>query len=447
MASRGDHGSVVAAAALLCVAFLAFVAGSFVMFAEVFPAEPMRRAFLGGEAAFDRATRYADPTATDFWQKARSPDRGVVRHDQAKAQPGLTLYSSTHEQRAYLIDMRGRVVHEWALPYSRVWEKGAAVARPQRDALVYLEKARVLPNGDLLALYSAIGDTPWGYGLVKMDRNARVIWKYLGHAHHDFDLDANGNIVVLTHEISQAELPGLKDLRGPRIDDFIIKLSPDGKEVDKLWIPGAFAQSPFGRRLRFAPWEARQRTGDYLHANSVRALSGPVAGIPESRAGQVLVSLREINTVALFDLDGQRLVWAATGPWLRQHDAQFLPDGRLLLFDNEGVPDIGHGRSRVLEVDTATQAIVWSYGGRPEQPLDSIARASQSRLPNGNTLVVESFGGRLLEVTPAGEIAWEFVNPARGGADGGRIPIISWAQRVVPETDLEPSFRNSLKLD
>jgi hypothetical protein len=33
------------------------------------------------------------------------------------------------------------------------------------------------------------------------------------------------------------------------------------------------------------------------------------------------------------------------------------------------------------------------------------------RLPNGNTLICEGDFGRLFQVTPAGEIVWEYVNP------------------------------------
>ena len=36
------------------------------------------------------------------------------------------------------------------------------------------------------------------------------------------------------------------------------------------------------------------------------------------------------------------------------------------------------------------------------------------RLPHGNTLVCESSFGRFFEVTPAGAIVWEYVNPFFG---------------------------------
>ncbi|MPZ56003.1 MAG: hypothetical protein GEU91_05765 [Rhizobiales bacterium] len=438
--SRG--GGLTAAVALACVAFLAFIVGGFTMYRGLFPANTLRGAFQGGIALYDQLTAYNDPVDTDFWKLARTPARGVVRHDPQRAQQGLTLYTSGHDQRALLIDMNGRVAHQWSLPYSRVWDKSSAVARPRPDAFVHIEKAHVFPNGDLLALYTAVGDTPWGYGLVKMDKNSNVIWKYLAHAHHDFTFDSAGNIYVLTHEISKADIPGFGHLKKPRIDDFIVKLSPDGLQLEKTWLTGVVTRSSFGRRLNLVP---HNDTGDYLHTNSVHVLDKAVPGIPQSRAGQVLVSMREISTIALVDLTSSRVVWASSGPWVRQHDAEFLPNGRLLLFDNEGDPN--EFGSRVLEIDPATFKVKWSYGGRADQPLDSAARASQSRLANGNTLIVESWAGRLLEVTPKGDIVWEFVNPVRGGPREDRIPIIHWVTRLDPQRDFTSAFFEDLRLE
>ena len=407
----------------------------------------MRGAFQGGMALYDQMTAYNDPIETDFWKPARTTARGVMRHDASRAQRGLTLYTSGHAQQADLIDMSGSVVHRWSLPYSRLWEKGAAVGKPRPDPFIHIEKAHAFPNGDLLALYTAAGDTPWGYGLAKLDKDSNIIWKYLAHAHHDFAFDSAGNIFVLTHEISKADIPGFKHLKKPRIDDFIVKLSPDGRELKKMWLTGAFVQSSFGRRrfdrerLNLIP---NIETGDYLHANSVHVLGKAVPGIPQSRPGHVLVSMREISTIALVDVESSKVVWATSGQWIRQHDAEFLADGRLLLFDNEGDPnDLG---SRVLEIDPATFKVKWSYGGRADQPLDSAARASQSRLANGNTLIAESYAGRLLEVTREGDVVWEFINPVRGGPQQDRIPIIHWAERVDPKNYFTPAFIADLDL-
>jgi hypothetical protein len=98
--------------------------------------------------------------------------------------------------------------------------------------------------------------------------------------------------------------------------------------------------------------------------------------------------------------------------------------------------------SRVIEFDPATYEIVWSYAGDARHPLESRLRSDQERLANGNTLITESDAGRLLEVTPEGEIVWDYVNPVRGGDAEEFIPIVSWGQRIDPEK-LDPEFLES----
>jgi hypothetical protein len=428
--------------AIASLLLLAFIAGAAIMHFGVFPKDPLRRAFAGGAALYEGMTGYEDRYMTDFWADARTDQRGVTRYDPALAQNGLTLYSSTHEQAAYLMDMEGRVVHRWRMNFSDLWDESAAVKHPRPDPFVYIEKAQVLPNGDLIALYTAIGDTPWGYGIAKLSASSEVIWKYLGHAHHDFEIDEAGNIHVLTQQVTESELEGFAHLPKPRIDDYIVTLSPDGREISSTPLMEIFAKSPYGRRLYFASQESFNN-GDYLHANSVDVLTRPAPGIPGSRAGQVLISFREVSTVALVDKQSQQIVWAQTGPWVRQHDAQLLPSGNMLLFDNEGDYS-GHGISRVIEFEPATASIVWSYAGSAEAPLESAARSSQRRLANGNTLIVESMAGRVIEVAPDGDIVWEFINPVRGGDGDRRIPIIFWVQRLDPDRDFDADFKATL---
>ena len=82
-----------------------------------------------------------------------------------------------------------------------------------------------------------------------------------------------------------------------------------------------------------------------------------------------------------------------------QHDPELLPNGHILLFDNHGNYLSPEGISRVIEIDPNTLGIVWQYAGTATRPLASDIRSEQQRLPNGNTLIVESDGGRLVEVT------------------------------------------------
>jgi|GEM_PF-713911 len=57
----------------------------------------------------------------------------------------------------------------------------------------------------------------------------------------------------------------------------------------------------------------------------------------------------------------------------------------------------------------------WTYSEGPDGSFFSPIVSSVQRLPNGNTLIGEGSTGRALEVTPAGEIVWEYVNPVDAG--------------------------------
>jgi Arylsulfotransferase (ASST) len=426
---------------LLAIAFLAFVAGSFLTFTGSPPASYLTDAFRGGQALLEKQTQYDTPFPSDFWQPARTEARGVTIYDPGRAFDGFTLYTSGHAQKAFLVSMTGEVVHEWQRPFSAVWDDSAVVQDPQPDDLVYIEKAHLLPNGDLLALYVAIGTSPWGLGLVRLNQDSEVVWKYLQQAHHDFDVGADGRIYALTHEIRTDRVAGHEHLMPPRIDDYVVVLSPEGQELKKVWVLGALAKSPYATMLSTVPWYIREGKGDFLHTNSIDVIDADRASqLPFASPGQVLLSLREIGAIALLDLEREEIVWALRGPWIRQHDADLLPDGHLLLFDNEGADG---GRSRILELDPTTLEITWSYEGDDEHGFYSRVRSAQQRLPNGNTLVTESDGGRLFEVTREGEIVWEYLNPERGGDGDELIPIVSWGQRIAPAA-LDPDFREFL---
>jgi hypothetical protein len=143
------------------VAFLGFVAGGLAVLGETYPGRFLGDAYSAGRALHAKLTHFDGPFQLDLWRPARTDARGVTVHESGRAWDGLTLYTSGHAQKAFLIDMEGRIVHAWDLPYSKVWDGTAAVRRPQTDTHVYIEKALLFPNGDLLAVYVAVGDTPW----------------------------------------------------------------------------------------------------------------------------------------------------------------------------------------------------------------------------------------------------------------------------------------------
>jgi hypothetical protein len=128
------------------------------------------------------------------------------------------------------------------------------------------------------------------------------------------------------------------------------------------------------------------------------------AKFPLFQAGQVLVSLRNIDTLAVVDRHTRRVAWACQGFWRKQHDAEFLNNGHLLVYDNVGL----QRETRILEYDPMTQAVPWAYTNEHATPFNAPFRGMKQRLPNGNTFIVDPDNRRLLEVTPDKELVWEY---------------------------------------
>jgi outer membrane protein assembly factor BamB len=428
---------------IVALLFLSFLGGTFVMFVRAFPAGPLNDAYRAGEAYYYKIKQSQDPLTSDFWQPARTAETGVTVRE-PEASPGYTLYTSGHGSEALLIDLDGNPVHRWALPFSAIWDaERSPVRNPQRDPFFYWRKAMMLPNGDLLAIFVATGDTPWGYGLVKLDKDSRVIWSYLEQTHHDLAVAADGRVYTLTHEMRRTTYEKHPQLTVPRLDDFLVVLSPDGEELQKVSILDALAESDYEWLLNRVAWYNKH---DFIHTNTVELIDAEKAAVlPFASEGQVMLSFRDIDTIAVLDLDSERIVWALRGGWIAQHDPDVLPNGNILLYDNLGHFGEG-GRTRILEIDPMTGGEVWSYTGDAEQPFFSEARGAQERQPNGNTLITETAGGRIFEVTRDGRIVWEFINPLRAEhPDTGEtiVPIVSWAQRIAPQA-LDPDFRDEL---
>ncbi len=426
-ADRGDRIFLL----ISCVGAFAliFLVGALSVVAGYFPGPAIERAYKGGMAWYDKLTHQQNVYDTDLWVAAKTDGKGVTRIDRARMQAGYTLYTSGDAPAAYLIDEEGALVHEWRLPFSKFHEAGdGGPEHPQPDEFVHFRNARVLPNGDLIALYEGTGDTPYGYGLVKIDSASNVIWKYAGRAHHQFDIAPDGRIYVLTHAIAQEVMPVYANLETPRIDDYLVTLSPDGKVLNKVDLLQSFADSYYRQLVYTVSAFSR---ADPLHTNTVEYIDAAKAvNFPFGKEGQVLLSFRETHSVGVVDPESGALEWLTRGPWIGQHDPDILPNGNILMFDNFGNFGKPEGRSRVIEFNPATTEIVWQYAGTAEDPLLSAIRSDQQRLANGNTMITESSGGRIVEVTPSGDVVWEFVNPVRGGDKGQKLPIIAWSMRL-----------------
>jgi hypothetical protein len=61
--------------------------------------------------------------------------------------------------------------------------------------------------------------------------------------------------------------------------------------------------------------------------------------------------------------------------------------------------------------ETKSKQIVWTYRSKNSHGFFSHIGSSAQRLPNGNTFIWSDTEGHFFEVTPEGEVAWEYINP------------------------------------
>jgi hypothetical protein len=207
---------------------------------------------------------------------------------------------------------------------------------------------------------------------------------------------------------------------------------------------------------------------DYLHSNSASWL-GPNKwydkGDLRFHPDNIIFDCRSNNLTAIIARhdhpDGQwksgDIVWKVgpnfsegnpehkLGQIIGQHHAHMIPKGlpgagNIMIFDNGGMAGYGplipgstigfwpntlSDYSRIIEFDPVTLDMVWEwkqskstadYDGDGdikgnERKFFSAYISNQQRLVNGNTLICEGGGGRIIEVTKEGDIVWEFISP------------------------------------
>jgi hypothetical protein len=376
----------------------------------------------------------------DLTEEEASEERsGIGRVDPDRAAPGYRFYIDPGSCEGRLVDLAGVRVHRWRQWRCETWSYG-----------------ELMPNGDLLV---TSGDS------LRRERwNDWPRWSVRDDVHHAQDLLTDGTILALIEE--QRQLPAetmerfvnnfdeVRD-RLDRLwlqDHCLVRLSAEGEELERRCLLELLEDNGIGFEIQ--PNKAsldRERDRylvDLFHLNSAEWLEGgPLATrSPIYERGNVLISVRNQDSVMIFDWEQAELRWAwGQGELAGQHDASLLPDGRILLFDNgvdwtrleleieatrelPGIPARHAGRSRVhpsrvLEVDPLSGSIDWQHPRDGSRALNSLARGSVQRLPNGNTLIAVSGAGTILEVTPEGETVWEFFNPS--ARDGRRTTIVN----------------------
>ena len=276
---------------------------------------------------------------------------------------------------------RQRIVMMDALGYA-VWRYSPSVAP---SVLNRLFAVRVLPNGNImhqLRECCIIEATPLGEVVNNLAAD---------RTHHDFLPLEDGRILYInSYDFTFDDSANGGDVERNVLLDAIIALDPAAGESESVWDP-----PDFWDMRDIDQWGATSpNREDWLHMNSLE----------KSADGGYIVSLRNINQVISLSSDFKTVRWRLGGPdsdfdfpdptdrFTMQHTATELPNGNILVFDNQAKlseEEGGGNYSRALELrldfESMTAVKAWEFS--PEPRMYAPVRSSAYRLDNGNTLI------------------------------------------------------------
>ena len=329
------------------------------------------------------------------------------------------------ENQARLVDRNGEVVHKWSLDFFRYFPTRSSQVCKLDDPLAEdIHGAVLTPRGELVVNYEYCGT-------VKLDMCGNPLWTLARQTHHSITRASDGGYWILDRltwlESTQPDrfppftrAGGSKDI----LEDLIVRVSETGEIVEQYSIPQILYDS--GLEALFTATGQAIRSGgadrsELVHANKVGELSASLAErFPTLNAGDLVISLRHLNLIAVLDAETKLVKWHRIGPWLRQHDPEFRPDGTISVFNNNTyntqLDPQGHRVptaplvSNIMTVDPATDEIRVIYGQAPGQEFLSVIRGQHELLPDGGMLITAFDEGRVVEVDATGRKVWEYVN-------------------------------------
>ena len=319
---------------------------------------------------------------------------GLIAHDPALSAGGYTLIApQTADGHVYLVDIEGRVAHEWKLP-----------VRAGRHAVI-------LPNGNLgyNGNHPRSPDryAPWsmwhGGDFYEVTPQGEIVWRHEDpDHHHDAQWLPNGHLLYAACAPVPAgfaeRVPG-GTAHGPgevMYGDVIREVDRSGRLV---W--------------EWKAWEHLAPEDFPIHPGFGRYHWPLVNGLGVRADGSVLMSLRTTSGIIAVDkASGAVKLHIPPSVVSHQHAPVALDNGHILAFDNGNFREGAHvAFSRVVEIDPAGHRVVWSYQDEMVNAFYTAFMGNAQRLWNGNTHITESATGRLFEVTPAGEVVWEYILP------------------------------------
>jgi len=238
--------------------------------------------------------------------------------------------------------------------------------------------------------------------------------------HHEMRLTDRGTALLLAYAREPADL---SEVGGPRdgwmLNCYVQEVDVATGEVLFQWsardhvpVTDSFATLRPDAAVTDDPVDddgSERLPYDWFHINSVA----------EDGADRLLVSARHTHAIYAIDRRTGDLRWTLGGrssdftmgpgaAFVRQHDAQRLPDGTISLLDNRAHgPESGESRGLVLRVDERRRRAEVVREWRHPEGVRATSQANTQVLPGGGALIGWGSAGRVTEFDPDGEVVFD----------------------------------------
>jgi hypothetical protein len=339
-------------------------------------------------------------------------DKGALQEGARKDEGYLLLsaYSNAKKQSTVrLIRIRDEVqLHEWVPDLDRLSKshrtKGTYFGPEAMSASRFRMLHPLLSDDGGLVFHGE--QSP----LFKIDACSRMEWVVDGLFHHSLQQGPDGGYWV------PMSLERTADDRAnplPFADEAIAKVSPAGellltKSVSSILVENGHRGLLYGIRQ----FGRRPSDLDAFHLNDI----GPAQySTAYWEAGDLLLSIRHMSTVLLYRPSTGKVIWLKTGPWLNQHDADFVGSSRISVFGNDMVRKVDDsqilldGHNSIYTYDFKDDTVASPYASiLRELNVRTEIEGQQRVLENGDAIVDDYSTGRLLRISRSA-LVWQFV--------------------------------------
>tara|TARA_Y100000590_G_C15735849_1_gene1018506 strand:+ start:2630 stop:3961 length:1332 start_codon:yes stop_codon:yes gene_type:complete len=164
------------------------------------------------------------------------------------------------------------------------------------------------------------------------------------------------------------------------------------------------------------------------------------------KKNDLVVSLRNLSTILVYRKSTDQIIWIKTGPWINQHDAQYLGDGVFSVFSNNNIRGLEPKDFLFLK---NSDVIIYDLKNNTfKRPFSKYLKNAKMRssglvemLDDENAIIQLNNIGEIIRVNPQHKI-WTYQNYLGDSKKG----MINWSKYLKEkETDLSFLSKDNCK--